>query len=173
MLQPESCFVLDDGNGQAVGYLLGVPNTAAFVHKYKEEYLPYLQSQSFEKPGPDEPTAWKENLPNALRQIMFNPEGMLHREHPQLMEQWPAHLHIDVLPSNQKQGWGRRLIQQFCNMAKEQGAKGVHLLMAANNADAGKFYPRVGFSRFPYVLDSGASGEDGRDANTIWMVKTL
>lgn len=173
MLVPESCFVLDDGTGKAVGYLLGVPDTVAFVEKYKQEYIPYLRSEGFEKPGPDEITEWNKNLPNALRQIMFNPEGMLHVEHPRLMQQWPAHLHIDVLSTHQHQGWGRKLIDSFCTVAKDQGAKGVHLLMAAANENAGKFYARVGFSRFPAVLDNGASGEEGHDGNTIWQVKSL
>ncbi|KAH0845776.1 hypothetical protein AYO21_11089 [Fonsecaea monophora] len=173
MLEPETCFVLDDGNGVAVGYLLGVPDTASFVQKYEETYIPHMQSQGLEKPGPDEPTSWNENLPNALREIMFNPRTMLHEQYPQLMEQWPAHIHIDILTPFQKQGWGRRLIEQFCGAAKERSVKGLHLLMAAANEDAGRFYPRVGFSRFPYVIDNGVSGEEGRDSGTIWFVKSL
>jgi len=173
MVQPETCFVLDDGKGQAVGYLLGVPNTVAFVEEYKKEYIPYLQSEGLEKPGPDEPTGWSENLPNTLRQIMFNPEGMLHKQWPKLLERWPGHIHIDLLPSHQKQGWGRHLIDKFCTLAKDQGTIGVHLGMAAANEDAGKFYARVGFSAFPQELDGGASGEQGRDGNTIWLVRTL
>ena len=150
-----------------------MPDTEAFVRKYEKEYIQYLKSQGFETPRPDEPTGWNENLTNALRKIMFNPEAMLHKEYPQLMERWPAHLHIDILPSHQKQGWGRHLIEQFCKVAKEQRATGVHLGMAATNKDAGKFYTRVGFSRFPRVLDQGVSGENGRDGNTIWLVRTL
>jgi len=156
-----------------VGYILGVPNTPAFVQKYKDEYVPYLKTQGLEKPGPNESVEWKNNLPNALRRIMFNPDGMLHHEFPQLMELWPAHLHIDVLPEYQKQGCGRLLIEEFCRIAQKQGAKGVHLLMEASNEEAGKFYTRIGFSRFPYVVDNGASGEDGRDQISIWLVKTL
>jgi len=173
MLVPKSCFVVDDGTGKAVGYLLGVPDTVAFVQKYKEEYIPYLKAEGFEKPRPDEPTGWNENLPNALRQIMFNPEGMLHAKYPQMIGHWPAHLHIDLLDSHQRQGWGRQLIDRFCKLAKSEGATGIHLGMVAANENANKFYGRVGFARFPFVLDNGASGEEGRDGNTIWLVKPL
>ncbi|KAI1608702.1 acyl-CoA N-acyltransferase [Exophiala viscosa] len=175
MLEPATCYVVDDGRGRgrAVGYILGVPDTHAFVEKYRATYIPYLRTQGLENPGTDESTEWKDNLPNALRRIMFNPDGMLHKEYPQLMEFWPAHLHIDVLPKYQKQGYGRLLIEAFCRTAQEQGVKGLHLLMAVSNEEAGKFYSRIGFSRFPYVVDNGASGEDGRDSNTIWLVKTL
>ena len=173
MLQPDTCFVLDDGNGRAVGYLLGISETTSFVQKYKDIYIPYLKSQGFEKPGIDEPTGWNENLPNALRNIMYNPEAMLHNDHPQLLDKWPGHLHIDILDSYQRQGYGRQLIERFCNTATDQGIKGVHLLMVASNDGAGKFYNRLGFERFPYVLDGGCSGEQGRNQNTIWFVKSL
>eukprot|EP01121_Diplochlamys_sp_Union-15-3_P005520 TRINITY_DN15861_c0_g1_i1.p1 TRINITY_DN15861_c0_g1~~TRINITY_DN15861_c0_g1_i1.p1 ORF type:complete len:227 (-),score=-10.15 TRINITY_DN15861_c0_g1_i1:410-1090(-) len=173
MLQPETCFVLDDGDGRAVGYLLGVPNTPSFVQKYNEIYIPFLNSQGFEKPTADEPTGWDENLANALRQTMFDPEALLHRQYPQLMQHWPAHIHIDILSPYQRLGHGRRLIERFCRLAEETGTKGIHLGMVASNDDAGKFYARLGFSRFPFVLDDGVSGEQGRDRNTIWLVKAL
>jgi GNAT superfamily N-acetyltransferase len=126
-----------------------------------------------EKPEPNEPVGWNENLPNALRHIMYNPQGMLHEEWPQLMESWPAHLHIDILPEFQRKGYGRQLIDMFCDSARKQGAKGVHLGMAAANDEAGKFYARLGFTRFPVVLDNGVSGEQVRTQNTIWLVKSL
>ena len=173
MLLPKSCYVLDDGTGNAVGYLLGVPDTAVFVQKYKEEYIQYLKSQGFEEPGPDEPIEWNENLPNALRKIMFNPEGMLHAKYPQMLQRWPAHMHIDLLNSHQRRGWGRQLIDRFCELAAEAGATGVHLGMAAANENADKFYDRMRFSRFPFVLDDGASGEEGRDGSTVWLVKSI
>lgn len=173
MLSPATCLVLDDGDGHAVGYLLGIPDTLSFVKSYRETYIPYLKTEGLEKPGPGEPTEWNENLPNALRKLMYSPEGMLHENYPQLMEEWPAHMHIDILPEFQKRGYGRQLIEAFCRLAKGRGAKGVHLLMAASNVDAGKFYGRTGFTRFPCVLDNGVSGEEGRDQNTIWFVKSL
>ncbi|KAK5205835.1 hypothetical protein LTR41_008517 [Exophiala xenobiotica] len=173
VLEPQTCYVLDDGSGQAVGYLLGVPHTPTFVQKYKETFIPYIKSQGMENPEPNEPVGWNENLPNALRHIMYNPQGMLHEEWPQLMESWPAHLHIDILPEFQRKGYGRQLIEMFCDGARKQGAKGVHLGMAAANDEAGKFYARLGFTRFPVVLDDGVSGEQGRAHNTIWLVKPL
>ncbi|EXJ94619.1 hypothetical protein A1O1_03015 [Capronia coronata CBS 617.96] len=173
MLRPETCLVLDDGTGRAVGYLLGAADTASFVDSYETTYLPYLQSLGFEKPIPDDPAAWETDLPTALKQIMFTPEGMLHREHHELLAQWPAHLHVDILPPYQKQGYGRQLIKHYCTMARVSGAIGIHLLMATSNEEAQMFYDRVGFKRFPYVLDDGNSGQHGRDRTTIWLVKDL
>lgn len=173
MLEPATCYVLDDGEGRAVGYILGVPDTPTFVKKYNDNYIPYLTSQGFEKPGPNDSVEWNDNLPNALRRLMFEPDLMLHQDFPQLIESWPAHLHIDILPKYQKLGYGRLLVEAFCKAAQKQGAKGVHLIMAAANEEAGKFYTRIGFTRFPYVLDHGISGEDGRDQGSIWLIKAL
>ncbi|RVX75213.1 hypothetical protein B0A52_00565 [Exophiala mesophila] len=172
-LQPQTCFVLDDGDGNPVGYLLGVVDTHEFVRKYKETYIPYLLAKGLNPPAPDEDRDWSTNLANALKYIMHHPEGLLHSEAPDLVLNYPAHLHIDVLTSHQKQGYGRQLIQQFGDAAKKEGARGMHLLMAASNEDANRFYPRVGFVRFPHVLDGGDSGEQGRDKISIWYVKDL
>jgi ribosomal protein S18 acetylase RimI-like enzyme len=125
------------------------------------------------KPGTDEPTAWKENLPNALRNIAYNPEGMLQQAWPALLEEYPAHLHIDILEGYRRGGFGRKLIDHFCDHIAKQGAIGVHLGMAAANVEAGNFYDRIGIGRYPHVLD-GVSGELGRTKeNTIIRVKTL
>jgi hypothetical protein len=35
------------------------------------------------------------------------------------------------------------------------------------------FYERMGFRRFPFVLDGGVSGEEGRHPGGIWLVKNL
>ncbi|KAJ4508429.1 hypothetical protein ABEF92_008165 [Exophiala dermatitidis] len=173
MLRPDTCLVLDDGTGHAVGYLLGVPDTYSFVQAYKAIYIPNLWSQGFEQPGHEDSTEWTENLPNALRKIMFSPDMLLHQEYPEMLQQRPAHLHIDILPGYQKQGYGRQLIERFCETAGEKGARGVHLGMVASNDGAGQFYRRMGFKRFPRVLDGSASGEQGRDQSTIWLVKDL
>lgn len=173
MLQPETCLVLDDGHGNAVGYLLGAVDTHSFVRKYKDSYIPYLISNGFEQPGVDESSDWNTNLPNALKKIMHNPEGSLHPEAPDLIKNYPGHLHIDVLSPYQRQGHGRELIERFCSIARQMQTRGIHLIMVASNRDGKMFYPKVGFKRFPQILDDGESGEEGRDKNTIWFVKTL
>lgn len=173
-MEPEHCFVVDDGHGLAVGYLLGTPNTRSFVETYIQSYIPYLSSLGLHRPGPDEPTGWTENLPNALKVIMHCPEHLLHEDYPELLERCPAHIHIDLLPAYQRQGYGRELIETFCAAVKAKAATGVHLTMAGDNVEAGKFYTRVGFKRFPQVLDGGMSGEEGRDKNgNIWQVRLL
>ena len=171
MLEPEVCFVVDDGEGTAVGYLIGTPNTANFVKKYRDIFIPYLQLEGVLPPGLDEPFGWNENLPNALRFIAHSPENLLHEEEPQLLKDYPAHMHIDILPKYQKQGLGRKLIDAFTAAMNREGIKGIHLLMAQANVEAGMFYARTGWQRYPKVLDRGLSGEEGVRDNTTWLVK--
>ncbi|MEV4373049.1 hypothetical protein AB0J71_38710 [Nonomuraea sp. NPDC049637] len=38
-LEPEHAHVVDDGTGQAVGYVVGTADTAAFVRRYREEWM--------------------------------------------------------------------------------------------------------------------------------------
>lgn len=167
-------MVLDDDHGCAVGYLFAAVDTYDYVQAYKDLYIPYLIWKGYGQPGTDEPSDWDTNLPNALKKIMHNPQGsLLHPEAPDLINNYPGHLHIDVLTPYQRQGWGRGLIQRIFTIARQSQTPGLHLIMAASNHDAGVFYPKVGFDRFPQVLDDGESGEEGRDSNTIWFVKSL
>lgn len=173
VLEPEHCFVLDNGEGRAVGYVIGTVGTASFVKRYREIFLPYLAAEGIHRPGPDEHVGWSENLPNALRFILYSPENLLHEEEPDLLREYPAHMHIDILPSHQRGGFGRKMVETFSSSIKEAGANGVHLLMVQANTDAGKFYARTGWQRYPKVLDGGLSGEKGVKDNSTWMVKHL
>jgi ribosomal protein S18 acetylase RimI-like enzyme len=63
-----------------------------------------------------------------------------------LLAEYPAHLHIDLLPAIQKQGWGRVLMESLLKELRARAAPGVHLGTASQNANAIAFYQRLGFS---------------------------
>jgi GNAT superfamily N-acetyltransferase len=65
----------------------------------------------------------------------------------------PAHLHIDLLPTYQRQGWGRKLIGALVERLKEMGLTGVWLGMDPKNVDARVFYERLGFKRYEGMQD--------------------
>lgn len=156
-----------------MGYIIGTSDTQAFVHRWHEKYLPHLEEQGIAKPMAGEDIGWGENLPNALRSLAHSPDLLLHDNHPSLLQQYPAHLHIDVLPDYQHKGMGRALVEAFLKELRKKGASGLHLGMNVSNDNAMKFYQRVGFERFSHVLDGGKSGESGRDGTTIYMVASL
>ncbi|MFK0129097.1 GNAT family N-acetyltransferase [Streptomyces rubiginosohelvolus] len=143
VLEPELAFVVEDG-GRAVGYILGTADTASFVDRYRAEWLPGLADRY---PGPvREPSTPAE----AMTVLMHDPERMILPE----LADHPAHLHIDLLPSHQRSGYGRRLMQTFLAALHEQGVKKVHLSMLTANTRARAFYDRVGFHEIA-VPDAG------------------
>jgi ribosomal protein S18 acetylase RimI-like enzyme len=72
--------------------------------------------------------------------------GGIDTEDLQVVPDCPAHLHIDLLPEAQKQGWGRKLIERFIANLRTHGVTGVHLGVGAKNTNAIAFYERVGFT---------------------------
>jgi len=152
-LEPDFAFVLDDGE-RAVGYVLGTPDTAAFVRAYRERWMPRLDGKY---PEPPEPPA---NREDELIALHYRPERLLWSG----LDNYPAHLHIDLLPLFQGAGHGRALMETFYAAAARAGAPGVHLTVLAANTRALGFYQHLGWRR----LDPAQPGESsviylGRD----------
>jgi ribosomal protein S18 acetylase RimI-like enzyme len=134
-LAPELAFVLEDGRGRPTGYVLGTADTAAFARAYRERWIPRLAGRY---PVPAEPAVSPGDQMLALH---YRPERLLW---PGLRE-YPAHLHIDLLPDVQRAGYGRRLMETFFAAAARAGAAGVHVCVVAENVQAIGFYRHLGF----------------------------
>ncbi|MFJ6510303.1 GNAT family N-acetyltransferase [Streptomyces sp. NPDC091406] len=143
VLEPELAFVVEDG-GRAVGYILGTADTASFVDRYRAEWLPGLADRY---PAPVREPA---TLAEAMTALMHDPERMILPE----LADYPAHLHIDLLPTHQRSGYGRRLMDTFLAALHAQGVKAVHLGVLTANTRARAFYDRVGFHEIA-VPDAG------------------
>jgi ribosomal protein S18 acetylase RimI-like enzyme len=63
------------------------------------------------------------------------------------LPQYPAHLHIDLLPAFQGNGHGRALMDTFCAAMADAGTAGVHVSVVRENVRAFGFYDRLGFTR--------------------------
>jgi ribosomal protein S18 acetylase RimI-like enzyme len=147
-LAPDLAFVLDDGQddrldggpaGQRpgpVGYVLGTADTAAFARAYRERWIPRLAGRY---PVPPVPAVSPDDQMLALH---YQPERLLW---PGLRE-YPAHLHIDLLPAVQRAGHGRALLETFFGAAAQAGAIGVHVVVVAENVQAIGFYRHLGFT---------------------------
>ncbi|MEI5522222.1 GNAT family N-acetyltransferase [Streptomyces brasiliscabiei] len=154
-LEPELTFVLDDGRGQAVGYILGTADTVAFVAEYRAKWLPLVEGR-FPAPtgppvGPDE----------GIVRLLHHPERMILPE----LAPYPAHLHIDLLPDWQGRGHGRALMQTFLRALHDAGVPSVHLSMLTSNTPARAFYDRLGFHEIA-VPDPGPVTYLGRGTVT-------
>lgn len=133
--EPEHAHVLDDGAGTAVGYVLGTADTARFVTWYRHTWLPATAARH---PEPADPAVTRDD---AMLALHHRPERMLTPE----LASYPAHLHIDVLPEFQGQGWGRALMASFLAGLRAAGVPSVHLGVLTSNVKARAFYHRLGF----------------------------
>lgn len=142
-LEPRLAFVADDG-GTAVGYVVGTADTAAFVRRFRAEWLPRVAGRYPAPPGqprtPDE----------VMAHLLHTPERMILPD----LEGYPAHLHIDLLPAHQRAGHGRALIETFAAALRERGVPGLHVGMVTANEPARRFYDRLGF----HVIDVADPG---------------
>jgi ribosomal protein S18 acetylase RimI-like enzyme len=136
--QPELSFVVEDEQGVA-GYIVGVADTSAFTEWFSREWIPREIAGRYEH---TQPVVSKDDL---IRHLAFWPERMLIAE----LDEYPAHLHIDLLPRAQGAGWGRRLVDTLADALRARGVPGLHLSMDAANTNARAFYDRIGFTELP------------------------
>ena len=142
-LDPHMAFVLDDG-GTTVGYVVGTADTETFVKRWTAEWLPRF-AERYPRP-PDSPRDHEQEM----TALGYRPERMLLPE----LADYPANLHIDLLPAHQRRGFGRLLIDAFLRAAARAGAPTVHLGMLTANVPARAFYERLGFTELP-IADPG------------------
>ncbi|WP_369810861.1 GNAT family N-acetyltransferase [Isoptericola sp. b408] len=134
-------LVVDDG--RLIGYVLGTPDTTAFVDWWRQEWTPSFRARHPEvgdvtaaAPGYTEEALWRDGT---------DPERMTRGLDPADLRTYPAHLHIDLVPEAQGRGLGRRLVRTLCDALAARGAPGVHLSYDPANTGARAFYDRLGF----------------------------
>ncbi|MFF2186785.1 GNAT family N-acetyltransferase [Streptomyces sp. NPDC058155] len=135
-LEPDLAFVLDDGEGRPVGYVLGVADTGRFVTAFREKWLPVVGDRYPVPEGDGERTPSE-----VMAGLLHDPERMVLAE----LTAYPAHLHIDLLPKWQGRGYGRSLIHTLLDALRAKGVEALHLSMLTANTGARAFYDRVGF----------------------------
>ncbi|GAA2659823.1 GNAT family N-acetyltransferase [Streptomyces vastus] len=155
-LEPELVFVLDNGQGQAVGYILGTADTPRFAEAFRTKWLPLVADRFPEPIGP--PSTPDE----AMVRLLHHPERMVVPE----LAAYPAHLHIDLLPEWQGRGHGRALMRSFLRALRDSGVQAVHLTMVTANTPARAFYDRLGFHEIE-VPDPGPVTCLGRATDEI------
>lgn len=143
---PESCFVLDDGD-RVVGYVVCVPDTTAFDGWFRLAWWP-----------PRAP-AYREDRGGATRDRAAVAYADAVGASPvPFVDSHPAHLHIDLLPEAQGQGWGRRLIDTLAEHLRAEGVPGLQLTAGARNTGALGFYRRLGMDELRRTDDGVTFG---------------
>jgi ribosomal protein S18 acetylase RimI-like enzyme len=135
VLEPDLAFVTEDEEGVS-GFVLGALDTPAFEERLEHEWWPALRQKH---PDPPEGDWTREERWTA------------HIHHPsrtpaELTDQYPSHLHINLLPRTQGQGAGRKLMDTLLDALRAQGSRGVHLDVWSKNIRAIGFYRHIGFT---------------------------
>ncbi|NCA92640.1 GNAT family N-acetyltransferase [bacterium] len=122
--EPDSCFVLTDDNDNAVGYIICAKNFDEYKKVFSKVYLPQVKKLSL--------------VQYLIKKLSFIIEKKLSKN-------YPAHLHIDILPDFTGKGSGSMLINALCAYLSEQKIKGVMLCVGSHNVRAISFYKKHGF----------------------------
>ena len=145
-LEPDFAFLLADDQGTA-GFVVGARNSRAFEARLERDWWPQIRRKY-------EDAASADLLPDDRRIL-----GLIdtpHQAPEAILQDYPSHLHIDILPRQQGKGNGRKLIETLFDALAAAGSPGVHLFVGARNHPAIAFYRHVGFDEF--ARDAGAIG---------------
>jgi ribosomal protein S18 acetylase RimI-like enzyme len=137
--EPQNCYVADY-LGRAVGYLVGSQDTL----KQKEQFRKKMYSKVLQRALLY--TSWRH--PKDFKRLLKWAKMSVSeydKEHQYIIQEYPAHLHIDILPDYHRLGIGKRLMEQFLTHLKEHKVKGVHLGTSSRNENAIPFYLGLGF----------------------------
>jgi ribosomal protein S18 acetylase RimI-like enzyme len=143
---PSLCFVVEMTDvalrcpAEPCGYIVCAADTKDFNRWMEAEWLPVLRRR-YSLPYPEEKTrsSLEAHLVATIHKDLFA------KTLPELVD-YPAHLHIDLLPSLQGAGWGRKLIETLLAALRARNVPGVYLGVDATNIGAIAFYRKIGFA---------------------------
>lgn len=133
IFEPSLCFILTI-DCKPCGYVLGTSDSSIFNNTCEKKWFPALRRR-YILPNKEEDTLEADFIRYLhCKQTIF-----------EWIDDYPAHLHIDILPVAQKKGYGGKLMKVFLNQLKYLNTKGVHLVVSKKNQNAIGFYKNLGF----------------------------
>ncbi len=121
----DTSFVLADDDDIAVGYVMCEPDYKRYGRLFRRIDMKNIYHIN-KKSAFD---AW----------LMPFPYFFLGRK-------YPAHLHIDILPEYQGNGYGAQMMNTMLSNLKQKNVKGIMLMASKDNHGAIRFYQRLGFN---------------------------
>jgi ribosomal protein S18 acetylase RimI-like enzyme len=137
VLSPRSVFVVEDTLGVG-GYIVGAPDTRDFETRLEAEWWPGLR-KLYSDPAAEPRAGWSRD--QLMRYKIHHPG----RTANEIVEPYPSHLHINLLPHLRGAGIGRQLMERWLATVREMGSHGAHLAVGPANRRAIRFYRACGF----------------------------
>lgn len=131
--EPENCFVAVNENDEAVGYIICAEDFNRFFEIFTNKYLSKI-------PPEDKNNRYYAEMSTVL--------------HEKYKEEYPAHLHIDIMENYQRMGLGHQLMNALISHLKEKNIKGIMLTVSPQNPKGVAFYKKYGFSIIEEVPDN-------------------
>lgn len=119
--EPNNCFVAANEQ-EAIGYIICAENAGNWAKTFREQYVDRLDN---------------EDLKAFCRGTMNSPL--------QYASEYPAHLHIDILPEYQRIGIGSKLMDTLVQHLRGKRIPGLMLCVAPDNMKGRQFYNKYGF----------------------------
>lgn len=153
VLTPEFVVVVEDGDGVA-GYAVGALDTRAFEARLEAEWWPAMR-QRHPAPDPGRRAAWSEAERRAAQVHMPQPIPAA------IVDPFPGHMHLNLLPRLQGRGLGRALCRAWLDTAKAAGIGPLHIGAGKSNPRALAYWRAMGFT--PMDLPESVAGR------AVWM----
>jgi GNAT superfamily N-acetyltransferase len=150
---PQLALVAEDENGVA-GFAVGTTDTTAWEERLEREWWPSLRAQYAMPPEADHL-----GLTPDQRRIaaIYRPA----RTPRSVALNFPAHLHLNLLPRLHRRGVGSELFNRWRAAAGEAGAKAMHVAVNRANVGAISFWGKMDFA--------GLTVDGLREGRTVWM----
>ena len=139
LYEPSLAFVAEDELGVG-GYIVGALDSKAFEKRLETDWWPALRDRYPAPPSELPPDQWTPDQRAA---------GFVHvplKVPEDLAQDYPSHLHINLVPRLQSQGLGRQLMNTLMRALRERGSVGLHFFVSPTNQRAADFYRHLGFT---------------------------
>ena len=142
--EPEHFFVAEDtGTGKVVGFIGGTTDTAAQQKNFQRTMVWRIGLRAYLFTSWRYPRTFKTLMGMRKMRSDFEQEDEAVAA---FRSEYPAHLHIDLLPEYQSRGIGTRLIAHFEAHLIGLSVPGVHLRTTSRNLKAVPFYKKMGYT---------------------------
>jgi ribosomal protein S18 acetylase RimI-like enzyme len=165
--EPESALVVER-DGEAAGYLLGCVDTRRASNPAGIFARHFIRRAIAFRPG-TAGVVWRSLADVVLDTLRRRPTPTTTSD-----ARWPAHLHIDLLPSIRGVGVGHALMRRWLEQLRRDGVPGCHLETLGENKAAIAFFESCGFHRRgDAALVPGFRSPAGARHTVQLMVQTL
>jgi GNAT superfamily N-acetyltransferase len=153
LLEPGLVLVVVDGD-EVTGFAAGAIDTLLWEDVLERNWWPALRRRY---PDPEETSLASWTADQRRASAIHHPK----RAPRDVVDAYPAHLHLNLLPGAQGRGVGLMLLKAWLELASQRGATAVHVGVNRANLRALRFWSQNSFK------DLNPKGRMG--GRTVWM----